>query len=431
MSIKLYKKCYVKAFALCASFVGMVAPVAADAADADGLMHRRLIWTDQPQNSAVVCWDTATEGPHDRVYYDTESRKAVLKAYRNSQPCTANGPYTWTPRKKAGANDVPYKPDLYYHHAPLTGLKPGTTYYFVMASGDAISEEFHFKTAPAEDEPMKLIFGGDSRTGIDARRRVNRLIAKRAEEDDTILAFAHGGDYVASGENLDLWKSWMDDHELTITSSRRMLPLIPARGNHEGRGPLYDQVLAFPGGKGKNYFATRLSPEILFVTLNTETQPDGEQKAFLEAVLSGADTIRWRVAQYHRPVYPAVKEAGAGLKHWVPLFEKHNLALACEADGHCIKRTVPIRNGKPDPTGVVYIGEGGLGVGQREPKTDRWYVQSPGMVGKGDHFQLLSFTKSHLTVDVISSDNKILDSYKIEARGSTAAPDARAGGKTK
>lgn len=384
----------------------------------DLLMHPRVIWTENPQNQAVVCWDTANEGRNHRFYYDTESRNAIAVDYKEVKNATVSGRYFMNPVKREVGTAYPVGPDLYYHHAKLSGLEPDTVYYFVMASGDAVSREFHFRTASAGDEDLRIIFGGDSRTGVEDRRRINGLIAKMAEEDDSILAFAHGGDYVGNGMNLKQWKSWMKDHELTITSAGKILPLIPARGNHEAKGPIYDQVLAFPGGEGTNYFASMLSPEVLFVTLNNCIEAGGEQKKFLETALSEAKDIRWRVAQYHIPVYPAVKRQrmDKGFEDWVPLFEKYDLALACEADGHCIKRTVPIRNGKRDPTGVVYIGEGGLGVGQRTPDTERWYIQHPGMVSQGHHFQLLSFTKTDLTIEVVRDNGKVIDKYKISAR---------------
>ena len=346
-----------KSFGFILPLIMILTPAFAEDSVVAGLRHRRLIWTDNPQERALVCWDTPVEGANHRVYYDTVSRKGVVNAYKNSQVATANGAYAREPGKKGGEKEAA-KPDLYYHHAQLTGLKPGTTYYFVMASGPAVSDELHFRTAPAADEPLKIIFGGDSRTGRDTRQKINRLIAKTAAEDDSVLAFAHGGDYVVSGSNLTKWKLWLDDHELTITSQGRILPLIPARGNHESRGPLYDQIFGSPGGVGKNYYATQLSPEVLLITLNNCINTGGAQKEFLKASLEKAANIRWRVAQYHIPVYPAVKKqrADKGLADWVPLFETFNLALACEADGHCIKRTVPIRDGKEDPTGVIYIG---------------------------------------------------------------------------
>ena len=104
------------------------------------------------------------------------------------------------------------------------------------------------------------------------------------------------------------------------------------------------------------------------------------------------------------------------MQHFVPLFEQYNIDLVCEADGHNIKRTLPIRNNKHDPTGIVYIGEGGLGVGQRRPKTDRWYLQKPGMASAAHHVQLLTFNPDRLDYKVIGMDGATLDTYVISPR---------------
>jgi hypothetical protein len=91
--------------------------------------------------------------------------------------------------------------------------------------------------------------------------------------------------------------------------------------------------------------------------------------------------------------------------------------LVCEADGHCIKRTPPIRGNRIDPTGVVYIGEGGLGVGQRTPKTWRWYLNTPqAKVGSGHHVQLLTFSPDELEIRVILLDGKVFDEHRLAAR---------------
>jgi hypothetical protein len=108
---------------------------------------------------------------------------------------------------------------------------------------------------------------------------------------------------------------------------------------------------------------------------------------------------------------------GPALLFWVPLFEKHNVDLVCEADGHCIKRTVPIRNYKFDPTGIIYIGEGGLGVGQRTPRADLWYLQPPhGKCGQGHHVQLLTFAKDRLTYRVIRLGGEVFDEHHMAPR---------------
>ena len=111
-----------------------------------------------------------------------------------------------------------------------------------------------------------------------------------------------------------------------------------------------------------------------------------------------------------------MKGPGKAKSFWVPLFEKFNLDLVVESDGHVIKRTVPIRNEKKDPTGIVYVGEGGLGVPQRKPKSDRWYLQKPGMAGAGHHAMKVAFGKTKMDYEVILLDRKRADEHQFLPR---------------
>ncbi len=376
--------------------------------------HLRVIWTEHPQSRATISWSTSAPGAKHVVYYDARPRRKRLSKYQHQQPADRNGQFSGEASVKR-----------YYHHARLTGLAPSTTYYFVVTGDDLVSREFHFFTAPAADVPFKILSGGDSRSSPANRRGMNRRISELAAADPKILALAHGGDYVAKGTNLSQWVQWLSDHELTITSKGRVLPIIPARGNHEKSGPLFDEVFDRPGGdKRKNYFATRLSPKVLLVTLNTETSFGGRQARFLEQTLQGSLVagVRWKLVQFHKPAYPAVKKPSSARQHWVPLFEKYNVDLACTADGHAIKRTPPIRKDKVDPTGVVYIGEGGLGVKQRTPKKDRWYLQPPGKVGRGHHVFVLSFTSSALEIRTILMNGSEFDRHSIKVRDKRMQP---------
>ena len=90
--------------------------------------------------------------------------------------------------------------------------------------------------------------------------------------------------------------------------------------------------------------------------------------------------------------------------------------LVVESDGHVIKRTVPIRNEKKDPTGIVYVGEGGLGVPQRSPKTDRWYLQKPGMAGADHHVMRITFAKKSMDYEVVLLDQSKADSMTFLPR---------------
>ena len=362
----------------------------------------RLSWHEDPAHEATISWTTAANPESSTLFYDTQPRGGELAKYAQHVSATS-GRYS----------DDEWK--LWYNHAELADLKPSTTYWFVMVSDGASSREFHFVTAPDGDTDFKLLYGGDSRSDRDSRRIMNRRMRTLLEEDAEILALAHGGDYVGEGDELEDWVEWMTDHELTVTKDGRMLPVIPARGNHEASGPIYDEIWNTPGKKDGNFYASKIGSEFLLITLNTNISAGGNQADFLETTLKDNTKIRWQVANYHRPAYPAVKSPGSALEHWVPLFEKYNLDIAFESDGHTLKRTCGIRDGKPDKTGVVYIGEGGLGVKQRTPKDDRWYFKG-GVTASTLHVQKIAVTKETLTVESITDEGEVYDTYTAKVR---------------
>ena len=365
----------------------------------------RVLWTDDPATTATVSWSTAARGENHTVRYRKRNSDE-----QNSIQLADSGRYT-------GGEF-----ELYYHHARLSELNPSTAYEVQMVSDSEESPVFYFVTAPATTRPFSILHGGDSRSDQDARRRVNTMIAEMVassydndDEADDILALAHGGDYIVSGTKMDLWSMWLSDHELTTGPDGRLLPLIPARGNHD-KGKPFNEVFGFPEDD-LNYYSISIGPDVRFVTLNSETSTAGDQAQWLAEELSQSrESHRWLLTQYHRPVYPAVKEPGAGLKSWVPLFEKFNVDLVCEADGHNIKRTVPIRNGKHDETGVVYIGEGGMGVPQRTPKPERWFLQEPGMADQGHHIFVLTFQDATLTGKCVLEGGKVRDEFSRTVR---------------
>ena len=307
-------------------------------------------------------------------------------------------------------------PTLFFHHVHLSDLKPAAKYHVVFESDGKRSPPMYFVTAPAEDLPLSILFGADSRSGLKERRLVNRMLSKMFTESQTaerapILALAHGGDFVAQGSHLDQWSQWMSDHELTVGADGRLLPIIPTRGNHD-YSELFNEVFAFPPNDD-NYYTTDIGPQLRLITLNTEISIAGDQLDWLKSELPmSRSENRWLLVQYHRPAFPAVKQPCQNRTHWVPLFEKYDVDMACEGDGHNIKRTPPIRNSEIDPTGVVYIGEGGLGVGQRSPKKSRWYLSSPeAKTGMGHHVQLLTFDREQLAYRVVMLGGEVFDEY--------------------
>ncbi|TXK46757.1 metallophosphoesterase family protein [Pontibacter qinzhouensis] len=441
--------CLLLIFAACQSLERQENPLDQLTEQATEPIHVRVLWTENPANHAIVSWTTLHKlGDAHLVYYDTISHKGDLPAYAHKVAPIRNG--------KISIVDEDIEkgmPQGFFHHSELNNLEPAKAYYFVVQSNGKQTEEFYFRTAPDDNRPFGIIWGSDSRAGGErtlpdivtnalpdaiedivlpdytphqARQSMNEVIAQLVEDNDEIIAFAHGADYSLTSE----WRHmywWFEDHEEIITKDNRLLPLIISQGNHEVEAGFKENFYLDKSEEGRNldtfYYNTDLSPEVSLITLNTEISVAGDQHEWLEAALAtNRKEKKWVMVQYHRPAYPAVKSFMRQTfvrvrKSFVPLFEKYNVDLVAESDGHVLKRTLPIRNNKPDTSGIVYIGEGGLGVPQR-PVYDsaRWYVQAPGFVQSAHHVHVIRFSKDSLHVQAIGIDGEVLDDFVREPR---------------
>ncbi len=398
-------------------------PAEAVSAQTITIEHVRIMWLKNPQEEAVVSWTTRTPGTDHRVYYDTESHGRNIRAYDHSAGTFKDGKYTLV------NEDSEWSEPGWYHHVHLDNLQPATTYYLRISSDDQVSQEYHFITAPEDDVPFSLIYGGDSRIGRESgpsggmdpyehtdRRNIFRRVAELVKQYPDIIALSHSGDFCLNAE----WRymeRWLSDYELTTTGTGRLMPIIPGRGNHD-RQVGFEEMFPWPDFHRNYYFTTQLSGETALISLNTNISIIGDQKDWLKVQLQELRPAnRWVFVQYHVPAYGSVKSIAQGApqrQHWVPLFEEYDVNLVGESDHHTLKRTVPIRYGAPDmENGITYIGDGGLGVPQRVPDTTRWWFQDPGFAISAHHVQLLEFGQEELRVRAIGIDGKVLDDFSV------------------
>lgn len=389
------------------------------------VMHPRVIWTENPEEHAIVSWTSTQLGEESYVLYDTVPG---LKNQQSKRTESAKDGKIFM-RKMDYTEGVP---EGYFHHAELNNLQPSTTYFFKVCTDGTCTEEYNFLTAPDSEIPISIISGGDSRMGGEKpryagrtpfveRQKMNRLIATLTEEDPSILAYAHGGDYCTTADWRHLYW-WFEDHMLTITKDKRMLPLIITRGNHEHEiGFLENFWLGEISNEYSDgyYFMTQLTPAVSLITLNTETSMAGKQLEFLEETLEERrQDFKWMFAQYHKPAYPAVKDFDREdfyhvRRYWVPLFEKYKINMALESDGHSLKKTAPLLNGKIDANGIVYIGEGGMGVPQRKPDQSRWYFDEEGVAESAHHLWKIDVNDSITHTTAIGIEKDTLHSFSI------------------
>lgn len=400
--------------------------------------HLRVVWTERPQEHAIVSWTTLAEATRNVVHYDTVSRADGGRSYAFTASAVRNGAITMRDMDREEG-----VPPGWYHHAELQGLEPATTYYIAVESDGRMGEERWFVSAPADDRPFTLISGGDSRLGGDKpryagrtphvdRQAMNARMAALLEANPEIIALAHGADWGTSADWRHLYW-WFEDNEALRTANGRILPFIVTRGNHDDAigfnenfwlGDITDE------NSFGYYYTTELGSQFALFTLNTEISVAGVQSEWLEEQLQEhRPTKRWLMAQYHRPAYPAVKdfngiEFARVRQNWSPLFERYGLDLALESDGHALKRTVPIRDAKPSPDGVVYVGEGGLGVPQRVPDSTRWFLRSPGMTASAHHVWLVDVRAESVQLKAVGMQGDVLDEYLLSPRASRTTAQA-------
>ena len=379
-------------------------------------IHIRVLFYTQPAHEAVVSWTTTAEGEDHRLYVDTQPREGDLEAYQWSFEPDRSVPYSLRDNEAAAGMDS------WGHSVHLSDLEPATRYYLTVVSDGDQSDEYYFKTAPNDGRPVELLLVGDSRVGgartheNNNRRRVNALMRDLLEERPEIVAMAHGADYT----NRAFWSQlyfWLNDHhEKTTTRDGRLLPIIPSRGNHD-MDVGFEEMFWWPDRENDYYYTTQLSGDVAFITLNSEISIGGDQGAWLEEELPKLRPHnRWIAGQWHRPAYPSVRDFDHGRTRairetWVSLFERYGLDLGYEAHDHALKRTHPIYGGEIDvERGIVYIGDGGGGVAQRQPQSDRWYLK---VTGRHHHAHLLRFTDEKLEGVALDFDHETVDQFTL------------------
>ncbi len=365
--------------------------------------HLRVIWHEDPSKNAVIAWSgqKATRGQFLKLTRQEKRGNSKISLSIKTQKALGISPYI--------------------HSVSLKDLQPSSKYSFSIVNNGSESKSFYFLTPPKKGKNFRVLFGGDSRSDREKRKEINSSIQAYFNNNKDVMALVHGGDFISNGYLWKQWDAWLDDYQMTTLKDGRLLPIVPTRGNHEMRSNIFNKVFFWKKDlfMRSNYFITRFGELSLF-TLNTNISHGGRQKAWLNRVLEEeSKNQKWLVANYHRPAYPAVKKPGRAKKHWVPLFEKYGVDLVFESDGHVLKRTVPIFQGKRnDKKGVVYLGEGGLGVNLRTPKMkNKWYFQSPGYAKSAYHFFSLKVMDDTLKVDVISPKRlELIDSMTFFPR---------------
>ncbi|MFK7852276.1 MAG: FN3 associated domain-containing protein [Akkermansiaceae bacterium] len=317
----------------------------------------RVIWNSSPESSITIAW-CQVDGEEPKVNYRIAGSKdssKVQKADRETSYLELNSRF-----------------------ARLTGLQPDTSYEFIITDSNSTSETLKFKTAPTGEASFSFVAGGDSRNHRDARQRANRTVAKLRP-----LFVCFGGDMISKPTQKH-WSQWLDDWQLTTGEDGHMIPIIAARGNHEGKKDIH---AFFDTPIPDDYYAVDFGGGFLRVyTLNSNIVRAGSQGKWLAEDLAKHADAKWKIAHYHHPFRPHTAkkaEQNAQYTAWAPLFYKYGIDLAIECDSHVVKRTWPVRPSnepgsemgfiRDDTNGITFIGEGCWGAPlRRNDDNKKW-----------------------------------------------------------
>lgn len=382
-----------------------------------------LTWQRSPERTMTIHWISESPQDHDLVEYQPVDEKEWKRQTGSHRP-------------------LPDLATYQVHTVELTELIPNTMYNFRIGANGVI---FKFRTMPhLFDDPIRFVVGGDIyhdtlQPVIETHKQAARkdphfallggdlaYAADRfgglADEMHSWVDWIKGSDQRASRrmrwiEWLVTWKKYM------VAPDGRLIPFIPVIGNHDVDGGFdktsaeaadFHALFAMPGEQGFNVIDFGNYMTIFLLDSGHTNSIGGKQTQWLYENLKARQRIQHKFAIYHVPAYPSYRKfnnkISASIRlHWVPLFDMFGLHAAFEHHDHTYKRTHPLKNGKIDPVGVLYLGDGAWGPEQpRTPNTpeNTWYLAK---TAARRHFILVTVNKKTRQFKAIDPTGKVID----------------------
>ena len=361
--------------------------------------------TNDVYTTMTVNWWSPTKEPQGVVYgLSSQDNPAKYDFYKEGVA------HQIAPKTDVFGNPITKVWQGYYYQAKLTGLKPGTTYYFRVGGNSGFTREWKFRTI-GRNEDVKFVFGGDSRRPyspnfIEVKRHPEKpmnwpfardfITQSAAAENPDFIIF--NGDFVGTGSNQSQWKNWLDAwQKYAVTKDGRMIPIVAIPGNHEyGAYPnkeaspdWFSRQFALPGEPYSldfpNLHITALNATFTQITSHGAfplAKKEAEsQLAWLTKDLQS--NAQWKLVVFHVNYFGCFK-SGTGypsdpyMQTWTKVFQDNHVNIVFMAHTHNYTRTWPImvtgfkatkppsvraiyRLVKSSEEGITYIVQGGWG----------------------------------------------------------------------
>jgi len=314
------------------------------------------------------------------------------------------------------------------HQVRLSGLSASSLYYYRVTARDAEGNEIHsgdltLRTASPRGEPISFAVVGDT----EARPHVNDRIAKLIWDQRPHFVINLGD--VTDGGTKSRKPDWNLEYFLAFTQLHSRVPVFAVPGNGEwGDRELhwYQQYMPAPTdqGNGPGYYSFSFGDADFFMLDSnpraTDFRPGGLQYKWLEQQL-GRSTAAWKFACHHHPVYTSAERGSFGGKPNSPvdedalpitaLYERHGVDVALAGHIHHYERSYPIKGGRLDPGGVIYLTSGGGGGNLQDFSPVRsWFTA---MSHRGYHYCTISLDAGRLALRMYDIDGGLRDTLEL------------------
>ena len=325
----------------------------------------------QPWSSASrAIADALTLTRYPSVWLQTPS--STLIAWQTDVPSPGKVLFGVTPDLGSETSHAGSASD---HSVALTGLTPGSQYFYRIVSGvDTLTTGGDtFRTAPVTTEPFRFLAFGDP-----GRATPEQIaVAARIESLHADLAILTGDIIYEGGEAANFTPQYFDIYRPTIAR----IPFYPCLGNHDvvtSNGQPYLDAFYLPTNNPtsiERYYSFDYS-NAHFVALEVTVEgaaPSAAMRAWLDADLA-ATTKHWKFVFFHVPMYsnPGGHGGDAAIAASLePILDARGVDIVFTGHNHFYTRTYPIMGGtivdssqEPNyvnPSGPIYIVTGAAG----------------------------------------------------------------------
>ena len=295
------------------------------------------------------------------------------------------------------------------HAVTLNGLRECWEYFYRVFSvasdgSSASSEGASFRTAPPSDAPFRFATYGDSMVVPEIHARIAPLA--RAYRPDLMVG---SGDIV-----LDRIERCRGDFFEPAADLLRYTPWFATMGNHDSNTEAYTQFFSFP--EPRLWFSFDYGcAHFTVLNSNMDYRPGSEQYAWLEQDLRAFRDARWKFVFFHHPPYCSNNCEIEGTRALCPLFESAGVDIVYNAHTTHYERFHPLRDGRYDPEGVVYVLTGGGGCETTAPYAQLWdHIHSFSAMAKSANFFVLTHVApDEVTLRAIDIDDRVFDTFTL------------------